>query len=639
MSKRSTSSSALAEEESPFVPSTPAAASRPIDEALSPEESSFSHLELKRLVVSPFNPRKDVGSKAGFAELVASVKELGVLTPLLVRPLPEARESESAQRPFIATHEIVFGFRRYSAAVEAGRETVPCRIARLSDHQVLVAQVVENLQREDVHPLDEAFGYKKLLEDYGHTVEDVAAKVGKSKAYVYARLKLSDLGKAAAKAFRAGQLSASVALLVARIPNESLQAQALERLKPYRGEELVSYRDAFSTIQRDFMLQLHGAPFDTADAELVPAAGSCAKCPKRTGNQKLLFDDVGNADVCTDPPCFQSKVKAQWDQITATATAKGQTVLSTKKSESIFPMYSGTGAHDGFVALDQKCQLDPKGRSYSALLGKDTPPISIARDRKGRPRKVVSQAAAHKALAKKHSWAKAPKGTGGAASSSERRKAVEDKWRKKRELREAVDAARATACATAIREKVAKGPSGPTLAAILRALVLYVIEADAAGADDVARRFELEVDEEKGGDSCRALRSYAAKLEPAGLAQLLFELLLRDDWVTRPHELGRSRDRAVLDEVLALAGVDEKKIEAEVKAKAKADAKAAKSGKPAAGTPGTCSKCGCTESTPCDDHGEPCGWTDDEQTLCTACDGEPEAAPAKKARKVKGGAK
>jgi len=125
--------------------------------------------------------------------------------------------------------------------------------------------------------------------------------VGKSRSYVYARTKLLALCPELRKAFlrrRTGRLDA---LLLARIPPHDLQRKALKELAEQREYgEIHSFRDAQEFIRANYMLRLKQAPFDQNDAAAPAQGGSCAACPKRTGNQRDLFGDVKDADVCTD---------------------------------------------------------------------------------------------------------------------------------------------------------------------------------------------------------------------------------------------------------------------------------------------------------------------------------------------------
>jgi len=140
--------------------------------------------------------------------------------------------------------------------------------------------------------------------------DELAAKLGKSRSYVFGRLKLLSLVAKARDAAFDGTLSTSIALLVARIPADR-QPQALKEILFGYGGEPMTHAAAFVHIKHHYMLELARAPFKITDATLLPAAGSCRECPKRTGANPDLFNDVKSADTCTDPTCFDAKVQAE----------------------------------------------------------------------------------------------------------------------------------------------------------------------------------------------------------------------------------------------------------------------------------------------------------------------------------------
>jgi ParB family chromosome partitioning protein len=263
-------------------------------------------LPLSMLFESPSNPRRNFDENF-LKGMAASMRVQGVLQRLLARP----REKR---------FEIVFGAQRFRAAQLAELPTIPVDIREMSDAEVLEAQLVENLQRRDVHPMEEAQGFKGLLdlEEPKYTVEQIAAKMGKSPAYVTTRLKLTDLAPKVVDAFYAEEVGVGHALLLAKLPREQ-QEQALTACykEVYNGgtkptRVLLPVRNLQFWIDTNILLLLKDAPFSKRDAQLVPAAGSCADCPKRTGHNKLLFgDDLGRqGDQCTDPVCFQTKIDA-----------------------------------------------------------------------------------------------------------------------------------------------------------------------------------------------------------------------------------------------------------------------------------------------------------------------------------------
>lgn len=281
--------------------------------------TEYRNVSLSLLSESKTNPRR-IFEDAALKELADSIRSQGVLSPLLVRPLTEKG------------FEIVAGARRFRAAQIAEVPTVPVRIVNLSDAEALEAQLIENLQRRDVHPLEEAQGFRALLnlEEPKYSVEQIAAKTGKSPAYVTTRLKLTELSAPVIEAFYAEEIGVGHALLLAKLqPDQqeaALSACFREDWQGGSGKQkriLLPVRNLQFWIDTNILLVLKDAPFDKKDGQLVPAAGSCVDCPKRTGHNKLLFSDLGKQDACTDPTCYQSKVEAH---VAKTVAAKPQLI-------------------------------------------------------------------------------------------------------------------------------------------------------------------------------------------------------------------------------------------------------------------------------------------------------------------------
>jgi ParB family chromosome partitioning protein len=269
--------------------------------------NEYRNVSLSLLSESKTNPRR-IFEDAALKELSESIRTQGVLSPLLVRPLTENG------------FEIVAGARRYRAAQMAEAGTVPVRIVNMNDAQALETQLVENLIRADVHPMEEAQGFKALLdlEDPTYSIEQIAAKTGKQPAFVAARLKLIDLVSAAVEAFYRDEIGVGHALLLAKLPVDQ-QEQALSAcFREDWGASsdrkakrlLLPVRSLQCWIEQNVLLLLKDAPFDKRDVHLVAIAGGCVDCPKRTGHNKLLFSDLGKQDACTDRSCYQAKVSA-----------------------------------------------------------------------------------------------------------------------------------------------------------------------------------------------------------------------------------------------------------------------------------------------------------------------------------------
>lgn len=274
------------------------------------DAGQFGIHEIADMRISPDNRKRF--NEAALIELGASIKEKGVVQPIVIRPVtPTAEHPEK--------YEIVAGERRYRGSIIAGLKKIPAMLRVLTDLQAAEIRILENLQREDPHEMEEAEGYQQLMMTHGFTADQLAVKVKKSRSYIYARLKLCALTTEARTAFLDGVIDASLALLIARIPVPKVQLQALSEItKPPQqfggGNEAMSYRRAAEHIQKRYMLDLNGAIFVREDAKLLPRAGACAKCPKRTGNQPEVFVGI-SADVCTDPDCFAEKAGAHHAQV------------------------------------------------------------------------------------------------------------------------------------------------------------------------------------------------------------------------------------------------------------------------------------------------------------------------------------
>ena len=154
-------------------------------------------LPVAHLHPSPFQPRKTIDPQ-GVQELAASIAARGVLQPLLVRPDPAAR----------GRYQIIAGERRWRAAQIAGIHEVPALIRDLSDNDAMMVALVENLQRQDLNAVEEAEGYRRLLDEFGLTQDDLGRSVGKSRSHIANTLRLLNLPASVQGELRSGALSA-----------------------------------------------------------------------------------------------------------------------------------------------------------------------------------------------------------------------------------------------------------------------------------------------------------------------------------------------------------------------------------------------------------------------------------------------
>lgn len=263
------------------------------------------------------NVRHDLGD---LKELTASIKKSGVLQPLTVRPEPDGDG-----------FELVFGQRRLAAAKAAKLDEVPVIARALKDLEVIELQLVENIQREDIHPLDESLGYQRLRDDFDRGVEALVQDTGKSKAYIYAALKLTDLTEHAQAKFRKGDFDASVALYVARLGTEAAQKQAcivVSEVSKSTGEK-PSAREAFDIVKKL--------------------------------EKKIELDE-------------------KWEKTKARAIKNEDPVLSEAAAKNVFSHANWVDETGGYLNLAKEDYDHPKQLTYEAIVKNDMPQVILAQD-------------------------------------------------------------------------------------------------------------------------------------------------------------------------------------------------------------------------------------------------------------------
>lgn len=258
--------------------------------------TQVQQIALSSIRVSPFNHGREGEpiTEESVSELAESIAQHGVIQPVTVR----ATNDE--------LFEIVVGERRFTASRVAGLTTIPAIIRELTDDQVIEIQVIENLQRKNPHPLAEAKGISKMLQlKTKYTVEDVAIRLGKSKTYIYQRLKLTELCEQFQEMFLANVISISQATKLARLDADS-QKEFFDQFCTGWLKEGWSIWN-FSDRVESFQLDLAYAPFDITNAKLDKKAGACTKCPNNTAATTSLFPEDSEDARCTNRPCYLNK--------------------------------------------------------------------------------------------------------------------------------------------------------------------------------------------------------------------------------------------------------------------------------------------------------------------------------------------
>lgn len=284
------------------------------------KKETMQEISLKSIKIGGTNPRKIYDFNA-LSELTKSIKENGIIQPLLVRPKEDY-------------FELVCGERRYNASTNLGLDKVPCYVRELTDNQAQEIQLVENLERENVHPLHEAEAMYKLLNSSNYTSKTLADKFAKSESYIVKRLQLVSLINEWKDLFISNnEVKVSHAIIISK-QTEDIQRKLLKKAFDWNGK-ILDVKELNSFINRNYRGELKNAnfPFDLKD--IVKGKKSCLECLKRTCANKLLFDGIEEEDKCLDLSCFNEKTKAYGVVSLKEKIESGESFLYIKESGSI----------------------------------------------------------------------------------------------------------------------------------------------------------------------------------------------------------------------------------------------------------------------------------------------------------------
>jgi ParB family transcriptional regulator, chromosome partitioning protein len=201
-----------------------------------PQGAAVRQVPLDLLEPNPFQPRSSI-DPAALEELTQSIRLRGILQPLLVRPHPTTADR----------YQIVAGERRWRAAAAAGLHDVPALVNEMTDTEAAAVALVENLQRQDLNPIDEAEGYDRLLTQFHFTQEALGQAVGKSRSHISNTLRLLNLPESVKAALRKGEISAghARALLAHSAPDAGLR-DVIDRQLSVRQTEALASRQPLS---------------------------------------------------------------------------------------------------------------------------------------------------------------------------------------------------------------------------------------------------------------------------------------------------------------------------------------------------------------------------------------------------------
>ena len=179
--------------------------------------SGVQEIPVAAIEPNPDQPRREFGP-VRLAELAASIRAHGVITPVLVSPLPPGPDGPR--------YRLVAGERRWRAAQMAERAHIPALVREVTSAQALELALIENLHRQDLSPVEEALAYRRLLHDHAYTQQQLGSTLSRSQTYISKRLSLLALDPTVVTMLESGELSASAARELARLKDQALQRQA-----------------------------------------------------------------------------------------------------------------------------------------------------------------------------------------------------------------------------------------------------------------------------------------------------------------------------------------------------------------------------------------------------------------------------
>jgi len=309
----------------------------------------FKHLYMKTrlevvrlddIVVSLTNPRETF-EEADLNELAASIKQDGVFQPILVRPLPNTEENSwldltdpgKLNKPRQPRFELVCGERRYRASKIAAAEDIPANIRELTDNQAFELQIIENLQRKDVHPLEEAKAYKRMLDSGRYAIPDVAAKVAKPISFIEQRLKLNDLIDPIKKDFFKNELGIGHAVEIARLTLELQEGL----LKHYKKRYDISGWGTHAQLKKEIATQSYDLSKAQFDINLgYGVIAPCSGCQFRSASRPELFADM-ETDSCFNKSCYNNKTEAFIAQKAEEILTSGKNIMLARSKYNDLP--------------------------------------------------------------------------------------------------------------------------------------------------------------------------------------------------------------------------------------------------------------------------------------------------------------
>lgn len=245
------------------------------------ERVVVKQIPLAQIGANPDQPRKTF-TDSELADLAASIKEKGVLQPILLRTVQN--------KPY--TYEIVAGERRFRASKMAGLTEIPALVKTISPENAMEIALIENVQRENLNPIEEAAAYKNLMECCDYELPDVARLIGKSESYIRNMLRITSLPESVQNLVGQGELSASHArtIAVAENPEELAHKIISEKLSVAATDKLVKHAPRAKTMRKHTQQTIDSTIVQAIEADFKKIFGVSAKLIERRGGAgQLVF--------------------------------------------------------------------------------------------------------------------------------------------------------------------------------------------------------------------------------------------------------------------------------------------------------------------------------------------------------------
>ena len=277
-------------------------------------------IPLERIINSQRNPRRSA-DQASFAELSASIAAVGVLQPIIVRQVMVKK---------VAKFEIVCGERRFRASILAGLKQIPSIIKELNDDLAFEMTITENLQREDIHPMDEAAAFLSLVKGK-YTVADLVTRFWKNETYIRLRLKLNDLIEEFQQLLLDNDITITVALEVSKLSPDAQRFILVDLFDKENDNNwsCPSIKQTVRIITQNYTSKLSEVQFSLTDEKLNKDAGACIGCPHNSTSNMLLFPDSPETGICLNVKCLEDKKLHHFDnEIIRVIETEPQTILA-----------------------------------------------------------------------------------------------------------------------------------------------------------------------------------------------------------------------------------------------------------------------------------------------------------------------